>query len=343
LGLLAFGRGDAAGAAGIWRDLADSGDARAAFWYGKALAATGDGAAAQRARERARALDPEGFYGIRAGELLAGREPVVDVPTGDLTLTPETTAYEHELATHGLTDMDVAARLMANGSVRRALLLLDLGDREAAGWEVDAARDTLRNDPLTLALFGWELLRRGEAAFAYRIGLQLQVDSDVPAEVIASLVAPVPYPETLEAVAARFRVDPLLMAALVRQESAFEPTAVSPAGARGLTQVLPETGAGLAAQLGLDTWNPDQLFQPETSLTLGAAELTRRLEQFNEQLYLALASYNAGVGAVQEWLRKRPASDPDLFVERIPYRETYAYVQRVYAGYRAYQQLYGAR
>ncbi|MCX2727068.1 transglycosylase SLT domain-containing protein [Thermomicrobium sp. 4228-Ro] len=343
LGLLAFGRGDAAGAARIWRVLADSGDARATFWYGKALAAAGDRAAAQRAWERARTLDPEGFYGIRAGELLAGREPVAFISAGDMTLTPDTGAYEHWLATLGLTATDRAARLMANDPVRRALLLLDLGDREAASWEVDAARDTLRNDPVTLALFGWELLRRGEAAFAYRIGLQLQANSDVPTEVVAPLVAPVPYPEVLATVAAQFRIDPLLVAALVRQESAFEPTAVSPAGARGLTQVLPETGAGLATQLGLSTWNPDQLFQPETSLTLGAAELARRLEQFGGQLYLALASYNAGVGAVQEWLRERPASDPDLFAERIPYRETYAYVQRVYAGYRAYQQLYGAR
>jgi len=340
LGLLAFARGDAASAAGIWRDLADSGDARSAFWYGKALAAAGDGAAAQRAWERARALDPEGFYGIRAGELLAGREPIADVPTGDLTLTPNTTAYEHWLATQGLTDTEIAARLTANDSVRRALLLLDLGDREAASWEVDAARDTLRNDPVTLASFGWELLRRGEAAFAYRIGLQLQASGTVPVEAIAPLVAPIPYPEVLEPIAERFRVDPLLVAALVRQESAFEPTAVSPAGARGLTQVLPTTAAGLAAQLGLGEWNPDRLFQPEISLTLGTAELARRLEQFQGQLYLTLASYNAGAGAVQDWLRERPTDDPDLFAERIPYRETYTYVQRVYTGYRLYQQWY---
>ncbi len=338
LGLLAYGRGEAAQAAERWRVGAERDDPRALFWYGKALAALGDQAGAREAWARARALDPTGFYGVRAAELASGRAPVAG-PGGGASALPDA-AYRSWLARLGLSEGEARARLTADPATRRALLLLELGEREAAGWELDVARDALASDAVALVVLGWELLRRGEAAFAYRVGVQLGGRSEVPAEVIAPLLAPLPYPEVLGPVADRFGVDPLLLAALVRQESGFEPTAVSPAGARGLTQVLPDTAAGLAKELGLSEWEPNRLFHPATSLSLGAAELARRLQQFQGQVYLALASYNAGSGAVQQWLRERPADDPDLFAERIPYRETYAYVQRVYAGYRWYEQVY---
>ncbi|MFN3336090.1 MAG: transglycosylase SLT domain-containing protein, partial [Thermomicrobium sp.] len=342
LGLLAYGRGDMEGAAALWERLAAGGDVRATFWYGKALAARGDLAGAQQAWQQVLQSDPQSFYGQRARELVRGELPVAKAPGQVRPLEPDDRPLTTWLASLHATNETVAQRVQVSGAARRALLLLDLGEREAAGWEVDVAADELSEDPMALAAFGWELLRRGEAAYAYRIGLRLATRAEVPQAVRAPLLEPVPYPESLVPVSMRFGVDPLLLAALIRQESEFEPTAVSPTGARGLTQVMPETGAKLAQELGLTRWTPDDLFRPTTSIMLGAAELARRLEQFQGQLYLALASYNAGAGAVQRWLRERPTSDPDLFAERIPYRETRAYVQRVYAGYRAYQELYGA-
>lgn len=340
LGLLAYGRGDMEGAAALWEGLAAGGDARAGFWYGKALAGRGDLAGAQQAWQQVLQSEPQNFYGQRARELLRGELPVAKAPGQVSPLQPDDRPLTTWLVSLDATNETAAQRVQASGAARRALLLLDLGEREAAGWEVDVAADELHDDPIALAAFGWELLRRGEAAYAYRIGLRLATGAAVPQAVLAPLLAPVPYPESLLPVSMRFGVDPLLLAALIRQESAFEPTAVSAAGARGLTQVMPDTGATLAQELGLTRWTPDDLFHPATSIMLGAAELARRLEQFQGQLYLALASYNAGAGAVQQWLRERPTSDPDLFAERIPYRETYAYVQRVYAGYRAYQEIY---
>ncbi len=341
LGLLAYGRGDIESAAVLWEDLAGGSDARTSFWYGKALAARGDLASAQQVWQRVLQSEPQTFYGQRARELLHGESPLAKMPEQLSPLQPNDRPLTIWLASLGVTNETAAQRIQASSAARRALLLLDLGEREAAGWEVDVAAEELRDDPIALAAFGWELLRYGEAAYAYRIGLRLASGTEVPRTVLAPLLAPVPYPELLVPVSMRFGVDPLLLAALIRQESTFEPTAVSPAGARGLTQVMPDTGAALAAELGLARWSPDDLFRPATSILLGAAGLARRLEQFHGQLYLVLASYNAGAGAVQQWLRERPTSDPDLFVERIPYRETYAYVQRVYTGYRAYQELYG--
>ncbi|MCS7050630.1 MAG: transglycosylase SLT domain-containing protein, partial [Thermomicrobium sp.] len=343
-GLLAFGRGEVDRAARLWEPLATAGDVRAGFWYGKALAAAGDLPGARRIWQQVTARQPQGFYGTRAAELLRGEAPTVQtaIPRVVDSLQPDDRPLRAWLMSLGETPETATRRLEASSAARRALLLLDLGDRDAAGWEVDAARDELQDDPLALVWFGWECLRRGETAYAYRVGLRAAMTNGVPRDVVSPLLLPVPYPEVLGPISARFGVDPLLLAALIRQESAFEPTAVSPVGARGLTQVMPDTGAALARQLGFVDWTPDDLFHPVTSLALGAAELARRLHQFDGQLYLALASYNAGAGAVQQWLRERPAADPDLFAERIPYRETYAYVQQVYANYRAYQVLYAS-
>ncbi len=84
---------------------------------------------------------------------------------------------------------------------------------------------------------------------------------------------------------------PLLLLALVRQESSFNADAVSSAGARGLTQVMPATGAAVAASLGID-WRPESLFEPETSLRFGAGYLAAQLERFDGNVLAALAAYN---------------------------------------------------
>jgi len=339
LGLLAFARGAHDGARDLWRADAEAGDPRAAYWYGKALAASGEPAGAHAWWSRAYQRDPNSFWGQRAADHLSGRTTILQQPVAPLSLDSEADVVLAWLDGRGENLAAAREEIEKTAAPRRALLLLDAGLREAAGWEVDAARTELRDRPVSLAVFGWLLLERGEAAYAYRIGGDLATDERVPEQVRACLLAPIPYPEVLVAASERFGIDPLLLAALIRQESGFEPTAVSPAGARGLTQVMPETAAALARQLGLSNWDPADSFSPETSIMLGAAELAQRLRQFHGDLVLTLASYNAGPGAVQQWLAERPTSDPDLFVAWIPYRETAEYVQRVYAGYRRYHEL----
>ncbi|WP_448575627.1 lytic transglycosylase domain-containing protein [Thermomicrobium sp.] len=339
LGLLAFARGAYDQARDLWRVEAEAGDPRAAYWYGKALAASGEPAEAREWWSRASQRDPDSFWGQRAADLLSGRTATLQQPVGSLSLDSEADVVRAWLVSRGEDLAAVRQDIDRTGAPRRALVLLDAGLREAAGWEIDAAREELRDRPVSLAVFGWLLLERGEAAYAYRIARDLATDERVPERVRARFLAPIPYPEVLVAASERFGIDPLLLAALIRQESGFEPTAVSPAGARGLTQVMPETAAALARQLGFPNWDPADAFRPQTSIVLGAAELAQRLRQFSGDLVLALASYNAGPGAVQQWLAERPTSDPDLFVAWIPYRETAEYVQRVYAGYRRYQEL----
>lgn len=349
LGLLAYLDGDLAEAERSWREATTDADdlARASFWLGKALEAAGNRDGAIGAWEEARRQDPAGFYGLRSGELLAGHREVRAVPA---TLEPAafggTPSEEQELArwfiTLGTDIEDARRQVEADPGYRRARELLALGLRTEAGWEIDALLERYAGDLAGLASLALLLSEQGEVAYAYRAAGRLQSDSgtnELP-RALQRLLYPVPYPELLLPLASAQGVDPLLLAALIRQESAFEPQARSPADARGLTQVLPSTGQGIAAALGRSGWQPEDLFRPAVSIEFGAFYLAQRLAAYDNQLYPALAGYNAGDGNARAWVRDFGLADPDLFVERIPFPETHDYVQRVYANYLNYQRLY---
>jgi soluble lytic murein transglycosylase len=138
-------------------------------------------------------------------------------------------------------------------------------------------------------------------------------------------------------------VEPALAAALVKQESNFTADAVSPAGARGLMQVMPEVGRSLwssrdAAARG--AWSAERLFDPEVNLALGMRHLRAALRTWPHPAY-ALAAYNAGGSRVRRWRAAAGGDDPELFVERIPFEETRDYVRIVLRGRDLYRVLYG--
>jgi len=138
---------------------------------------------------------------------------------------------------------------------------------------------------------------------------------------VLRVIFPWPNRRAVEAEAAEFGVDPLLLVAIVRQESVFDAQALSPAGARGLAQLLPGTAA-LTAR-GLDvTFYPEWITVPDLNLHLGAAHLQELLQRFGGRVDAAAAAYNAGTAPVKRWLERPGADDPDEFIELIPYQET---------------------
>jgi soluble lytic murein transglycosylase len=135
-------------------------------------------------------------------------------------------------------------------------------------------------------------------------------------------------------------LNPLLLAALVREESRYDPDACSPVGAMGLAQLMPSTAKGIDPKIGALGDRP--LTDPRSNLMRGAHFLAYTRTCFPQgKDFLAVASYNAGVGAVKGWLSRFPTDDPDVFIESIPYRETRNYVRRVMESFWNYQELYG--
>jgi len=135
-------------------------------------------------------------------------------------------------------------------------------------------------------------------------------------------------------------LDPLFVGALIMAESEWNPRALSRVGARGLMQLMPDTGRRLAKTLGVTVASDEVFFDSMLNLRLGVAYLGELSRRFDGKLPLVLASYNAGEDEVSKWWARRTGDDIEEFIANIPFRETRRYVQRVYVYYREYQRIY---
>ncbi len=154
---------------------------------------------------------------------------------------------------------------------------------------------------------------------------------------------PLGYWELITTYAAANTLDPFLVAAIIRQESAYNPDAQSHADARGLMQVLPGTGKRLAARLNIQDFSDDRLYEPELNIKFGTAYVAEMLEKFDGNIYRAIAAYNAGPQATSKWWPEKGETDEEVIIENISYRETRNYVKRVLRDQYQYQRLYSDR
>lgn len=154
------------------------------------------------------------------------------------------------------------------------------------------------------------------------------------------LIYPLVYKELIVEHARRHNLEPQLVAAVIRVESNFYSEAESPKGARGLMQIMPQTGAWAAAQAGINDFTPDQLFDPWTNIYLGTWYLHDLKRSFNENIYAVLAAYNGGRGHVKRWLEEGVWDGSRENLEDIPFAETRSFVLKVERAYRRYLELY---
>jgi soluble lytic murein transglycosylase len=155
------------------------------------------------------------------------------------------------------------------------------------------------------------------------------------------LAFPLPYRADLERFSKQNGVDPFLVAALIRQESVFNPNAVSPANARGLTQILPSTGRELSRRLKVKPYSTARLFQPAVSLQFGSYYFKMLADSVGGRFEAALAAYNAGLSRARAWSSWAEFREPAEFVETVPFSETRTYIQTVLRNADVYRRLYG--
>ena len=155
------------------------------------------------------------------------------------------------------------------------------------------------------------------------------------------LAFPMPYRADLERFAKQNDLDPFLMAALIRQESEFNPNAVSVANARGLMQIEPVTGRELSRRLQVKPYSTPRLFQPALNLQLGSYYLKSIVANLNGRLEAALAAYNAGPSRARSWLSWGEFREPAEFIETVPFSQTRSYIQTVLRNADVYRRLYG--
>ena len=151
-------------------------------------------------------------------------------------------------------------------------------------------------------------------------------------------VYPRQYAELVEENAERFEIDESLLYALIKTESGFDKNAVSSVGAKGLTQITPDTFQWLQTKTG-EEYEENALFEPEISVYYGAYFLDMLLREF-DNVETALAAYHAGRGKVNEWLADPRISPDGVVLENIPYEDTAGYVKRVMKNTEKYKNIY---
>lgn len=289
----------------------------ALYWAGRAALTGGDSTAA---RTRWRALIdrfPTSYYAVAAAGRLGF--PVVMAPPPGNPVQPDSQAL---------------------AALDRGALLDRLGLHVEARFEYDQVARGADTSPAALLAAAAAFASRGLVARAYRLGLRAENRGAPPDATLQRLLFPLPRAAELAEEAARTGIDPLLAAAIIRQESAFDPQARSSADARGLMQVVPNLGASLARAEGIRDWDPVLLYQPEVNLHFGLLHLADALKRY-PHIEPALAAYNAGTRSADQWLAlPGAAADPEVFIERIQFVETRDYVRRILRNLAIYRVLY---
>jgi soluble lytic murein transglycosylase len=322
-GQILLGRGRREEAAEVYeaylRDLPDGGRwEEASYWAARTRLDLGQETDARRILARLRSEEPVSYYAVMGADLL--HEPyTLAVPPGDVPAPP---AWLGE-------------------GMARLRLLEDAGLTAGAEAEVARLTERARVSPEALLALAETLVSAGWPVEGINLGWELQ-EAGVPWDRrLLSVVFPFPYRELIEREATEWGLDPLLVASLIRQESAFKRDIRSSAGAVGLMQVMPGTGAELARRLGPAGFRESHLEVPEVNLHLGASFYRDMSRRYGGDLTLILSAYNAGPLRANRWRRYPEAGDPARFAERIPFDETRGYVKNVRRNMAVYGVLYG--
>jgi len=293
--------------------------AEAAYWVAQSLRALGRDEEARVYLREVRDRDALSYYGVLVFDLLD--EPFrPDVPAGPVS-APRPWLRD-ELRT---LDLLVAAGLEAGVEAHIDGLIARTDGSVLDGLDVADA-----------------LIERGFSIKGITVGRDLVRDGAPQTRRLLRVLYPFPYREIVTREAYERDIDPIFLAALIRQESAFTPSIHSPAGAIGLMQVMPATGRGLARSQGIRGFTAASLETAEINLHLGTRfwlDMERRYA--DGELPLVLSAYNAGPTRARRWRQLPEFADPLRFTERIPFDETRGYVKNITRNIGLYQFLYG--
>jgi soluble lytic murein transglycosylase len=287
----------------------------ARYWAARALDRAGRRDEAQ-SRWRALASGPSLTYYAAASAKRIGRAMSLPTSGENAPRIASVDSAAQRIRTLQLLGMDVEASLEVEA-------LFDRGDKNGA--EASTIAQTL--------------IDVGFPARGLRLAVRALDRGTTPTRALVRAAFPVLHADALVENARAMNLNPALVAGLIRQESTWNPEAVSPVGARGLMQLMPQVGASIASGRGYPVWNPVLLFDPDVSMQLGTRHLASSLRT-GEDPTRALAAYNAGASRVTRWSRRPGASDPEQFAEWIPFVETRDYVRAVIRNREVYSELY---
>jgi soluble lytic murein transglycosylase len=328
-----YGRGELAHARKLFLELAgrcEPLDAlRPRYWAARAADGLGEHGLAKGELQSLALEYPLSYYGWRAGQRLGA-----DAPTARASGPSRIARGRSQIAQAELERVELMLAAKLEGLAQEELGAIverarSVEDRTSLGRLYALAGDFHRAQRLVVD--------------AYQEPLSRGVDADH--EALWWLSWPPAYREIVsESFPADAAIEPALVWAIMREESGYRPAVTSSAGARGLLQIMPETGARLAERTGFEGFDPDALYTPRVNIKLGVAYLDELGRRFPDRLSAAIGSYNAGPSAVSSWLEGAKAKrEDDAWVEDIPYSQTRAYVKRVLRSLHVYRSVYDER
>ncbi len=328
--------------------------AAANFWIAKCLEVEADQEQAATYYQQASAADPTGYYGIRANEKLAGQDPFPRQFNNDIAIDLEAEKSEAEKwmrTTFSIdqgVDLYAPADLESNPIFQRGEEYWKLGMRDSARAEFELLRKEFEGDAVNLYRLMNHMLDLGfyqTASLSSRQILDLaglsQDDTLTKAPVYFNHIRfGIFYRDLIVPAAVENDIDPLLLFSLIRQESLFDASITSSAGARGLMQITEDTGDYIVANFGWpENYSTADLDRPFINVRLGAHYLKVWIDKYDGDITPALSSYNAGDGNTIIW-KSLAGEDIDLFVELIRFEETRNYIRYITENYEIYKKLY---
>ncbi|MGD8406156.1 MAG: tetratricopeptide repeat protein [Anaerolineales bacterium] len=328
--------------------------ARAYLWIGKTQGQLDDESANQASWQQAQAIDPTGYYSERARELLLGRIPFTPPPSYNIDIDLEAERAEAAAwlrVTFSLpadTDLNGLGPLAGNPRIVRGTEFWELGLYDEARIEFEALRESVSTSPensFRLANYMLDLGLYRSAIFAARevltlAGLDEHSDSLGAPPYFSHIRYGTYYSDLIVPDAEAQGFHPLFMFSVVRQESLFEGFVRSNAGAHGLMQIIPSTGASIARSINWPVgFEAEDLYRPIVSVRLGTQYMASNRDALDGDLYAALAAYNGGPGNAAAW-KNLAGDDPDLYLEVVRFQETRNYIRLIYEIYNIYRKLY---
>ncbi len=308
---------------------------RYAYWRGRLQLERGDRAAGLASLRSLNQNHPSSYYGWRAAELLQQNH----VPTVSVEAAMVRPVYGRHSLSVGDGWWGQYPELAGLGAVKR---YVSAGLPRSAAAQLARVSIPAKMAPAHAYALAQVCAGAGRHDLARKLVLRDSVygylrEGNVPlVQSYYQYAMPLGYLETVKQYAARFRLPPAFVFAIMLNESAFHAQIVSPAYAVGLMQILPETGRQIATGLG-EPYDEGCLYDPQTNIRYGCWYLRSLLDELGEELVYAAAAYNAGPRAVKQWLRRKKDEPADLFAEEIPYQETNRYVRKVLTAMRQYE------
>ncbi len=319
---------------------------RLALWQAKALLKGGQADAASPILAELSAVNEDDYAGVRAQSLLRGKHDqpkAVRDAAADLAPSFDWAAAEAWLSARTGTPVREVA-WPADPRWARALELWRLGRGVEGDTEAFDLIEAFARDSTAMYTLARNLGGLGRISLSARAGQRLLRTLNAnPRDGLPKALLSLSYPPAFGPAVKRYaeaeRVSPLLLLAFIRQESFFDPRAQSPAGAYGLTQVLPSTARSVGQRLGIADVSTERLLTAELSLRLGASYMAEQLRDFGSEVFVAFAAYNAGPSAARRW-RRAAGEDADLYLETVEFGETRLYIEIVAENYAIYRYLY---